>query len=100
MENVETILNQLSKDLKIKSLNKNIDKLREFLASLDGKISVILLTESWCDETGNGNSLLRLEKLLFIASNWEKSKRWRNACLYSQKQVLRQETTLISLMMK
>ena len=77
MENVETILNQLSKDsfsilyLNIKSLNKNIDKLREFLASLDGKISVILLTESWCDETGNGNSLLRLEKLLFIASNWE-----------------------------
>ena len=31
---------------------------REFLASFKGSFSVIVLTEFWCDETANNNSLI------------------------------------------
>ena len=48
-------------NLNIRSLNKNIDDFREFLASFKGSFSVIVLTESWCDETAINNSLLNLE---------------------------------------
>ena len=67
VENCKTVSNQLNGDkfsilhLNIRSLNKNIDNLRDFLASLKGKFSVIILEESWCDETANKNSLFDLE---------------------------------------
>ena len=57
---------QLNKDnfsilhLNIRSLNANADNFREFLAFLNGNFSVIVITESWCDETANENSLLNL----------------------------------------
>ena len=64
---VETLIatsEQLNKDnfsilhLNIRSPNANIDNFRELLVSLNGTFSVIVLTESWCDETANQNSLL------------------------------------------
>ena len=66
VENFIAISEQLNKDnfsvqhLNIRSLNANIDHFREFLRSLHGNFSVIVLTESWCDETANENSLLSL----------------------------------------
>ena len=67
VENFKTVSDQLNGDkfpilhLNIRSLNKNIDNLRDFLASLKGKFNVIVFTESWCDETANKNSLFDYE---------------------------------------
>ena len=63
VENFIAISEQLNKDnfsilhLNIRSLNANIDNFREFLGSLNGNFSVIVLAESWCDETANESSL-------------------------------------------
>ena len=57
------ISEQLNRDnfsilhLDIRNLNTNIDDFREYLASLNGNFSVVVLTESWCDETANESSL-------------------------------------------
>ena len=65
--NFKIVSNQLNGDkfsilhLNVRNLNKNIDNLRDFLASLKGKFSVIVPTESWCDEITNKNSLFVLE---------------------------------------
>ena len=67
LENIAAISEKLNRNnfsilhLNIRSLNKNIDDFREFLASFKGSFSVIVLTKSWCDETANNNSLLILE---------------------------------------
>ena len=67
VENFIAISEQLNKDnfsilhLNIRSLNANIDNFREFLGSLNGNFSVIVITESWYDETANENSLLSLD---------------------------------------
>ena len=67
LENFTTISEKLNRNnfsllhLNIRSLNKNIDDFREFLASFKGSFSVIVLTECWCDETAINNSLLNLE---------------------------------------
>ena len=71
-ENFIAISEQLNKDnfsilhLNIRSLNANIDNFREFLGSLNGNFSVIVLTESWCDETANENSLLSLDNYILF----------------------------------
>ena len=44
----------------IRSLSKDIDKLKEFLAYLNGSFSVVVLTETWCDKTANKNSHLEI----------------------------------------
>ena len=46
--------------LNISSLSKNIDKLKEFLTSLNGSFSVAVVIETWCDKTVNTNSLLEI----------------------------------------
>ena len=67
LENFTAISEKLNKNnfsllhLNIKSFNKNIDDFREFITSFKGSFSVIVLTESWCDETAINNSLLNLE---------------------------------------
>ena len=67
VENFIAISEQLNKDnfstlhLNIRNLNANIYKFSEFLASLNGSFSVTVLTESWCNETANKNSLLNQE---------------------------------------
>ena len=37
--------------LYIRSLSKNIDKLKELRASLNSSFSVIVVTETWCDKS-------------------------------------------------
>ena len=44
----------------IRSLSKNIDKLKEFLVSLNDSFRVVLVTETWCDKISNNNSLLEI----------------------------------------
>ena len=67
VENFIALSEQLNKDnfsilhLNIRSFNANIDYFRELLRPLNGNFSVIVLTESWCDETANENSLLSLD---------------------------------------
>ena len=36
--------------LNITSLHKNIDKLKDFLKDIEGKFSVIVLSETWIDD--------------------------------------------------
>ena len=35
----------------IRSLSKNIDKLKELRASLNSSFSVVVVTETWCDKS-------------------------------------------------
>ena len=37
--------------LYIRSLSKNIDKLKELRASLNSSFSVVVVTETWCDKS-------------------------------------------------
>ena len=67
--------------LNIRSLNKNIDDFREFLASFKGSFSVIVLTESWCDETAINNSLLNLENYNSVHQT-RKGKKGGGICIY------------------
>lgn len=46
--------------LNIRSLSKNIENFGNLLSQFERKFKVIVITESWCDETANGNSLLQL----------------------------------------
>ena len=72
VENLIAISKQLNKDnfsilhLNIRSFNANTDNFREYLASLNGNFSVIVLTESWCGETANENSLLNLDNYFSV----------------------------------
>ena len=52
--------------LNIRSLNKNIDKLKDLLSFLRGKFSVIVLTETWADETAKNNLLFRIPNYVAI----------------------------------
>ena len=67
--------------LNIRRLNKNIDDFREFLASFKGSFSVIVLTESWCDETAINNSLLNLENYNSVHQT-RKGKKGGGICIY------------------
>ena len=92
VENFKTVSDQLNGDkfsilhLNIRSLNKNIDNLRDFLASLKGKFSVIVLTESWCDETANKNSLFDLENYNSVHKT-RKNKKGGGICIYIHKSI-------------
>ena len=46
--------------LNIRSLSKNIDKLKELIDSLNSNFSVVVVTEAWCDGTANKNFLLKV----------------------------------------
>ena len=70
--------------LNIRSPNKNIDGFREFLVSFKGSFSVIVLTESWCDETANNNSLLILENYNSVHQTI-KNKKGGGICIYIHK---------------
>ena len=90
VDNFIAISKQLNKDnfsilhLNIRSLNANIDNFREFLASLNGNFSVIVLTESWCDETVNENFLLNLDNYFSIHQT-RKNKKGGGICIYMHK---------------
>ena len=70
----------------MKSRNKNIDKLRELQASLDGYFSVIALTESWREETANENSLLDLENNYSVHQT-KKNREGAGVCNYIRKNI-------------
>ena len=84
------ISEQLNRDnfsilhLDIRNLNTNIDDFREYLASLNGNFSVIVLTESWCYETANENSLLNLVNYYSVHQTRNNKKRWGNLYLNTQ----------------
>ena len=39
--------------LNFKNLSKRIDKLKEFLASLNGSFNAVIVTETWCNKTAS-----------------------------------------------
>ena len=90
VENFISISEPLNKNnfsilhLNIRSLNANIYNFREFLGSLNGNFSVIVFTESWCDETANENSLLSLNNYYSVHQTRDNKKRWRHLHLYTQ----------------
>ena len=90
VDNFIAISEQLNKDhfsilhLSIRSLNANIDNFREFLASLNGNFSVIVLTESCCDETTIENSLLNLNNY-FSVHQTRKNKKGGGIFIYIHK---------------
>ena len=98
------ISEQLNKDnssnlhLNIRSLNVNIDNFTEFLASLNGNFGVIVLTESWCDEIANENSLLSLDNYYSVHQT-RNNKRGDGICIYIHKQLefkLRNDTDIFN----
>ena len=92
VENFIAISEQLNKDnfsilhLNIGSLNANIDNFREFLGSLNGNFSVIVLTESWYDETANENFLLSLDNYYSVHQT-RNNKKGGGICIYRHKQL-------------
>ena len=70
--------------LNIRSLSKNIDKLKEFLASLNGIFSVVVVTETWCDETANKNSLLEIPNYSALHKT-RKNRKGGGICIYVHK---------------
>ena len=92
LENFITISEQLNKDnfsildLNIRSLNANIDNFTEFLASLNGHFSVIVLTESWCDEAVNEYSSLNLDRYYSVHQT-RNNKKGGGICIYIHKQL-------------
>ena len=53
--------------LNIRSLQKNIDKLKDFLNDVKGKFSVIVLSETWTDDDkADLNSLFHIPNYSFI----------------------------------
>ena len=70
--------------LNIRSLNGNNDNFREFLGSLNGNFIVIVLTESWCNETANENSLLSLDNYYSVH---QKKKKGGGLWIYIHKQL-------------
>ena len=71
--------------LNIRSLNANIDNFWEFLAFLKTNVSVIVLTESLCDETANENSLLNLDNYYSVHQT-RNNKKGGGICIYIHKQ--------------
>ena len=89
VENFIAISEQLNKDnfsilhLNIRSLNASNDNFREFLGSLNGNFMVIVLTESWYDETANENSLLSLNNYYSVHQERNKKKVAAFAFIYT-----------------
>ena len=53
--------------LNIRNLQKNIDKLKDFLNDIKGKFSVIVLSETWIDDDkADLNSLFHISNYSFI----------------------------------
>ena len=53
--------------INIRSMNKNFEKLREYLSHVKGNFSIIALTETWCsDDKADKNSLWQLPNYTVI----------------------------------
>ena len=71
--------------LHIRSLSKNISKLKDFLAFLNGTFIIVVVIETWCDETANKNSLLEIPNYSALHKTRKKYKRGWYMLVYSQK---------------
>ena len=72
----------------IRSLSKNIDKLKELLPSLNGSFIVVVATETLCGETTNMNSLLEIPNYSALDKTKQTNKKNRKGsgiCTYVQK---------------
>ena len=65
----------------ITSLTKNINILKEFLASLNGSFSVVVVTDTWWDKAANKNSVLEIPNY----SALHKTRKNKKRCLYIHK---------------
>lgn len=54
-----------------------MDNFRKYLASLKDSVSVIAVTELWCDETVNDNSLLNLKNYFSVHHTMKNKRGWR-----------------------
>ena len=70
--------------LTIRSLSRNIDKLKEFLASLNGNLSVVVVTETWCEEIAHKYSLLEIPNYSAFHKT-RKHGKGGNICIYVHK---------------
>ena len=61
--------------LNITNLSKSIDKFKGFLASLNGRFSVVVFTETQCNETGKKNSLLEIPNYSALHKTTKNQKR-------------------------
>ena len=90
LENFKIFSRQLKENvcsichLNIRSLSKNIDKLKEFLASLNGSFNVVVVTETWCGKTANKNSLLKIPNYSALHETG-KNRKTGVICTYIQK---------------
>ena len=81
----------------IRSLWKNIDKLKEFLASLNGSFIIVVVAETWCDATAN-KSLLGIPNY-FALPKTSKNKKGGGVGIYIHKNLkFISKTILIYLM--
>ena len=69
--------------INIRSMNKNFEKLREYLSHAKGNFSVITLTETWCnDDETDKNSLWQLPNYTAIHQIRKSSKKGGGIALY------------------
>ena len=90
VENFIAISEQLNKD--------NFSILHLNIRSLHGNFSAIVLTESWCDETANENSLLSLDNYYSLHQTRD-NKKGGGICIYIHKQLefkLRNDTDIFN----
>ena len=91
VEEISKFSEKLEKDtfsifhLNIRSLNKNIDKLKDLLSLLKGKFSIIVLTETWADETAKSNSLFRIPNYVAIHQIRNSNRGGRDLYIYSKR---------------
>ena len=69
--------------INIRSMNKNFEKLREYLSHAKGNFSVITLTETWCnDDETDKNSLWQLPNYTAIHQIRNSSQKGGGIALY------------------
>ena len=71
--------------LNIRSLHKNIEKLKNILSFLKGRFSVIVLTETWCDDTAQDNSLFEIPNYTAIHQTRKNDRRGGGICVFLEK---------------
>ena len=71
--------------LNIRSLNKNIDNLRNLLSLLKGHFKVIVLTETWCGDTASKNSLFQIPNYNVIHETRKDDRQGGGVCIFIRK---------------
>ena len=70
--------------INIRSMNKNFEKLREYLSYVKGNFSIIALTQAWCsDDKADKNSLWQLPNYTAIHQIRNSDQKGRGKALYA-----------------